>query len=153
MTDEMELPSTIVAEFFRSPGEPIFMKELGEQYLEEMGYPLSRRENPLKIALEQDISNAGNIYYRYMQNAVPLPTGMDSLVKIEGVFIPLNRSGFSDKQYPFREGKGEIFVGKKIYVAKAYISKTRNPFYIKIVAHKKPDGSHLLKKPRGGEFL
>jgi len=149
----MELPSTVVAEFFRSPGEPIFMRELGDQYLEEVDYPPSKRDNPLRIAVEQNISKAGNIYYKYMQNGVPLPTGLDSLVKIEGVFIPLNRSGFSDKQYPFREGNGEIFVGKKIYTAKVYISKTKSPFYIAIVAHKKPDGAHLLKKPRGGVFL
>ena len=153
LKDNTQLPAAIVAEFFISPGDPVRMVDLGLNCLEEVGYPLSKSDNTLKIALEQKLSNAGNIYYQYVQNAVPLPSGLASLIKIEGFFIPLNKSGFSEKQYPFREGKAEIFVGKQSYIANLYISKTKSPYYIKILVHKKPDRSQALTKPRGGAFL
>jgi hypothetical protein len=56
--------------------------------------------------------------------------------------------------YPTREGVAEIIVGGVLYKVTAYLTESRSPFFVKVIAHKKPDsGGNIAKAqaaPKGG---
>ena len=58
--------------------------------------------------------------------------------------------------YPTREGEAQVIIGGTPYTVTVYLTESRSPFYVKVVAHKTPDRSASVKKaqmaPRGGQI-
>ena len=151
-------PDSIMLEFLNEDIEPIQLIELGEEFLSYLGINSSEAGKPLKIAIEKKISQAGNAYYEYSQNNMPLPSGLNTYLRLENTIIPMGKTRPSkSSKNPTREGKTEIVVGNKIYKATSYITETKKPYFVKVVAHKKPDTSSNVEKarraPKGGKII
>ena len=88
---------------------------------------------------------------------MPLADGLATVIKIENAIIPMGRTRPSNKGYPTREGIAQIMVGSVRYKVTAYITEGKSPFYVKVIAHKMPDGTANLKKaqstPQGGTII
>lgn len=154
---EEHLPATIMAEFLRPDGSPLLLGELGAEFMELNGVGLDRRLAPFRVAIRQKTSKAGNFFYEYSQNAIPFPTGFDTLVRVEHQIIPLGRLHQSEKGNPTREGNLEIPINGTIYRIVVYLTSSKMPFFVRIVAHKKPNASQSGKKlqavPKGGSLI
>lgn len=151
-------PESILAEFFNSSDDPVTLGHFDADFLKENGLETYDKGRPFRISISKQISKAGNAFYDYVHFGIPLPEGLTTLVRIEGVFIPMNQKGVSKGGNPFRSGKADIVIGGILYEARAYISKGKTPYYVKIHAHKKPTfNADALKKgrhrPRGGQIV
>ncbi len=151
-------PDHIVVEFLKqATSEPILLRDLGSDFLTINNIDRSKWNNPFKVAVDKQLSKAGNAFYNYKQNGVPLPDGMNVLFRVEGVVIPLGGIKPSKtKGYPSRSGKAEIVIGGIVYQVLAYISQGKYPYYVKVHASKKPDHSHLKnaqQMPKGGKLI
>jgi hypothetical protein len=102
-------------------------------------------------------SKAGNAYYEYSQTGVPLPDGLSTYLRLEKVVIPMGRIRPSQAGHPTREGLAEIVVGAAVYKVTAYLTEGNQPFYVKVIAHKKPRSPQTKPKsrvaPRGGRII
>jgi hypothetical protein len=153
-----QYPDSIAIEFLTGEMQPISLRDLGEQFLLENGIDLAAADRPFRIAVEQKHSKAGNVFYEYSQHGVPLPDGLNTYIRVEGVVIPMGRIRPSkQKGYPTREGTAEIVLGATLYKVTAYLTEGKSPFYVRLVAHKKPSAGQGLKKamkrPRGGRIV
>lgn len=151
-------PEQIVIDFLSSSGTPIRLLDLGADFLSGQNIIEKRQaERPFRIAIEKKQSKAGNAYYEYAQNALPLPDGLSTLIKVEGVVVPMGRIHPSKNGYPTREGVAQIMVGNVVYKLTAYLTEAKEPFYIKVIAHKMPDSQGNIVKarsaPRGGQII
>jgi hypothetical protein len=144
-------------EFLYSTGEPIRLIDLGTTFLNENHIESSNYSNPFRIAIHTKESRAGNAYYEYSQNGLPLPDGLNTFLKIEGAVIPFGKTRPSKNGYPTREGQTQVLMGNTMYKVTAYITEAKLPFYVKIVAYRKPDSSSNITKaqkaPKGGHII
>ncbi len=81
-----------------------------------------------------------------------------TFIRVEGAVVPMGKTHPSKKGYPTREGVANVIVGGVVYKVTAYITEGKSPFYVKVVAHKKPEASgeglkKAQKKPRGGSII
>ncbi|HEU0233768.1 MAG TPA: hypothetical protein VFQ94_01370 [Gallionella sp.] len=152
----MSVPDTILLEFLNTNGEPVRLIDLGVQFLDQMRVPPSRFSAPFQIKIEKKASKAGNDYYDYYQNAVPLPEGLNTFLKVEGSIIPMGKVHPSKNGFPTREGIAHVLIGSVIYKVTAYLTEGKGPFWVKVIAHKLPNTEGNIKKaqmaPRGGQI-
>ena len=151
-------PEQIVIDFLSSSGTPVRLLDLGADFLSGQNIIEKRQaERPFRIAIAKKQSKAGNAFYEYAQNALPLPDGLSTLIKVEGVVVPMGRIHPSKNGYPTREGVAQIMVGNVVYKLTAYLTEGKEPFYIKVIAHKMPDSQGNIGKarsaPRGGQII
>ncbi|MCX6539116.1 MAG: hypothetical protein NT151_09320 [Acidobacteria bacterium] len=144
-------------EFLRSTGEQVRLLDLGAEFSTQQGVPTDRLSGPFRISIGRRQSKAGNAFYEYSQNNLPLPDGLSTWLRIEGVVVPMGRIRPSQKGHPTREGAARIVVGGVLYVVTAYLTESKTPYWVKVLAHKVPDSSAALKKaqsaPRGGSIV
>ncbi|MEK7466241.1 MAG: hypothetical protein AAB074_02400 [Planctomycetota bacterium] len=157
MPKQSAAPESITVEFLRADGSPVRLVDLGTAFLTSTGLASSNIQRPFRVAVEIKESKAGNAFYDYAQNGVPLPDGLATFIRIEGAIIPMSKTRPSQKGYPTREGQTDIIVGGLVYKVTAYLTEGRSPYWIKVLAHKKPDTSANIAKaqiaPRGGRIL
>lgn len=149
-------PDKIIVEFLAPNGEPVRLIDLGIDFLNSMGIQHNEADRPFRIGVNKRESKAGNSYYEYNQNSLPLPDKMSTLIRLEGAILPLGRIQTSKSGHPMREGSADIVVGGVIYTATGYISESKSPYYVKIIAHKKPEQTGLKKAqlaPKGGSII
>jgi hypothetical protein len=151
MTDIQHMPEQILLEYLSKDLAPIRLKELGVEFLEANGVEPDMYENPFRIGIEHKPSKAGNLFYEYKQYSVPLPDGLMTHLRLENAVIPLKKT-VSKSGHPMMKGDMEIVIGGVLYLAKAYISQTKEPYYVSVVAHKKPVKT-VKKTPTGGKFV
>lgn len=133
MTDSA--PETILLEFLDEDFDPIELADLGEDFLDFLGIDEDDSYRPFRIAIENKIRQAGNIYYHYSQNEIPLPSALDTHFKVENTFIRMGKIGKSKRnKNPMRESENEIVICNKKYIVKVYISETNNPYYVKVAS-------------------
>lgn len=153
----MNAPNSIRLEFLNSNGEPVRLIDLGSQFLDQMSVPPSKFSAPFQVHVEKKESKAGNDYYDYSQNSVPLPDGLNTFLRLEGSVIPMGKTHPSKNGFPTREGHAQVLVGSTLYKVTAYITEGKSPYWIKVVAHKNPDLNENIKKaqvaPRGGKIV
>lgn len=152
-----ELPESVTLEFLHSSGDQVRLIDLGTEFLDENGISSSRYSSPFKIAIMRKQSKAGNSFYEYSQNGVPLPDGLSTYLKVEGTVVPMGKTRPSKNGYPTREGQAQLLIGGTMYKVTAYLTEAKLPYYVKVVMHKKPDTSGNLAKahkaPKGGSIL
>ncbi len=148
----------LVLEFLYPSGQPIGLLDLGLEFLEKVGVDPTTAERPFQIGIDRKKSKAGNWFYEYSQNSVPLPSGMETYLRLENTLIPMGGVHPAKKTgNPTREGAAEILVGATPYLVKAYMTQGKSPYWVKVVAHKRPDTAKNLAKaratPKGGSIL
>jgi hypothetical protein len=130
--------------------------DLDAQFLSSNGIVAPHPYVPFRVAIERKTSKAGNAFYEYSQNSVPLPDGLATYLKLEGAIVPMGQTRPSNSGYP-TEGSAQIVVGGVIYLVTAYVTESRSPYYVKVVAHKLPDKAANIAKaqraPRGGTII
>lgn len=153
----MSIPNDVLLEFLNSNGEPVRLIDLGSEFLDQMQIPPSRYGSSFRVQIEKKTSKAGNDYYNYYQNGVPLPDGLNTFLKLDGTVIPMGKTRPSQSGFPTREGHTQVLIGTTVYKVTAYLTEGKSPYWIKVVAHKAPDTEANLKKaqsaPRGGQIL
>lgn len=144
-------------EILNKSGIPIKYADLGEKFLEDNNLEGLKINNDIKIRLDEQESKAGNIYYTFSQNGLPLPDGLDTIFKINDILLPLSPTKPSKKGYHASACKKVINFNNVDYIADIYISKSMMPYYIKVHLHKKPDTTEAIRKaqmkPKGGSFI
>lgn len=151
---ESKIQESILVEFMNENLQPVALKELGASFLINNNIEEAKYEAPFRVKVQKTESKSGNPYYAYEHHSVPLPTGLDTNVKVENVYIPLiNEKSKQGNQ--MKTGKADIIMNGEIYTVKVYISKTTNPYFINIVAHKKPQKAKkpLDLRPKGGSIF
>ncbi|MBA3708816.1 MAG: hypothetical protein H0W83_08375 [Planctomycetes bacterium] len=154
---DASIPDQITLEFYRSNGDVARLIDMGLEFLKANAIDPSRHNNPFRVGIEKRPSKAGNMYFEYSQNALPLPDGLNTFIKIEGTVIPMGSTRPSGKGYPTREGQTTILVGSTVYMVTAYLTEGKVGYYVKVHAHKKPSASKSMLKaqmaPKGGSIL
>lgn len=150
-------PDHVTVEFLQAGGGPVRLADLGPEFMAANGILPGKAASAFRVAVEKKQSKAGNAFYDYAQNGVPLPDGLSTFVRVEGTIVPMGRTRPSQKGYPTREGNAQVIVGGVVYTLTAYLTEGRTPFYIKVHAHKTPDrGANITKAqraPRGGRIV
>jgi len=152
-----DAPAEIVLEFIRSSGEPVRLLDLGSDFLDENQITSPNHSKPYRIAIAKKLSKAGNSYYEYSQNGLPLPDGLNTYLRVDGTVLPFGKTRASKTGHPTREGQAKILLSGTLYKVTAYITEAKFPFYVKVVAHKNPNTSENVlkaqKSPRGGRIV
>lgn len=104
MSKTPRAPETILVELLRSSGDALRLLDLGTAFLSANGMDAREADRPFRVAVSRKLSGAGNAYYDYSQNAVPLPDGLATYVRVEGAIVPMGKTRPSHKGYPTREG-------------------------------------------------
>ena len=89
-------------------------------------------------------------FFDHSQNGLPLPDGLDSKLVLHSVELPWDPVHASKAGHSTRSASAVIVLDGSKYVAKAYISQGKSPFWIKVVAHKQLS---TTGKPRGGRLV
>ena len=157
MTKTPNAPGTVRLEFLDAQMSPVRLIDLGRDFHEVNRIDQHHMDRPFQVAIERKTSKAGNAFYEYSQNGVPLPSGLFTFLKIEGVVVPFGKVRPSKKGYPTREGTTDIVVGGVLYKVTAYLTEGRSPFYVKVIAHKKPEPGDGFRRaqmaPKGGKIF
>lgn len=156
MSTAQQTPAQITVEFLSASGEPLRLIDLGADFIGTSGVGADSAEKPFRVALFKQKSKAGNAFYDYSQNAVPLPDGLSTFIRVEGTIIPMGKIRPSQKGYPTREGTAQVLVGGMLYTVIVYLTESRSPFFIKVIAHKTPSrgrGQRGQNAPKGGALL
>jgi hypothetical protein len=157
MGNKDKAPECIVVEFLRSSGEPVRLIDLGAEFLNANNVDHTEVNKPFRVAITKKASKAGNAFYDYFQNGVPLPDGLATFIRVEGAIVPMGKIRPSQKGYPTRDGVTKIVVGGLVYKVTAYITESRAPYYVKVIAHKQPDPNGNTSKtqnaPWGGKIV
>ena len=72
-------PDHVTVEFLQAGGEPVRLADLGPEFMAANGIPPGKASSPFRVAVEKKQSKAGNAFYDYAQNGVPLPDGLSTL--------------------------------------------------------------------------
>lgn len=157
MSDRDSFPDSITLEFLNASGQPVRLMDLGPAFLQGNGLPATDTVSPFRIAILKRCSKAGNAFYDYSQNAVPLPDGLSTYLRVEGVVIPMGRIRPSQSGHPTRDGSAQIVIGGVVYTVTAYLTEGRTPFYVKVIAHRTPERRGSIAKaqlaPKGGRII
>ena len=158
MASATTAPDAITLEFLDTNLGPVQLLDLGRDFLDAARIDARDARRPFRIALERKDSKAGNHFYDYSQNGVPLPDGLNTYLRLEGAIIPMGRIHPSKtNKHPTREGTAEIVVGGVVYKVTAYLTEGKTPFYVKVLAHKKPNTTAAMSKarqtPKGGRLI
>lgn len=157
MGNQSTAPSQILVEFIRASGEEVRLIDLGTAFSSTFNVGQNNPNKPFRIAVTRRSSKAGNAFYDYAQNGVPLPDGLATYIRVEGAIVPMGKIRPSQKGYPTREGTTQIIVGGVVYKVTAYLTESRNPYFVKVIAHKQPNGEANVKRaqnaPRGGTII
>ena len=149
-------PDHILVEFFRATGGEVLLGDLGTKFLSELKIEGDSLEKPFRIAVHKQKSKAGNAYYDYSQNSLLLPDGLMTLMRIENAIVPMGGITPSQKGNPTRDGMIHILVGGTVYEVTVYITESKNPYYVKVIAKKPKKMVGITQSqsiPKGGSIV
>ena len=136
IVDEQKLGSLEIQ--FNTPnGRPIPASELGEAFVTAQpskGPP----EEAAVVKVEPQESKTGNMYYAWDLNGNSLPDGFATQLVVNGTPLKAGVVSESKTGNQMRQDEGEISITGIVYKASGLIVRTRRPYWVKVVAHKKP---------------
>ena len=157
MGDWDSAPQSILVEFLNAAGSAIKISHLGTAFVSELGLDSSSViDRPFRVAVDKKQSKAGNAYYEYWQNGLPLPDGLGTNFRVQG--MPINMSTVRPSKsngYPTREGQAKIIIDGETYEVTLYLTEGKHPYYVKVIAHKMSSvkkGEPKIK-PTGGSIV
>ncbi|WP_339096285.1 hypothetical protein WDJ50_03055 [Deinococcus sp. VB142] len=145
------VPENIQLEFLRPDGTALTFRELSDEFCRTNGIEGDRKDSPVRVAIASKTSQAGNIFYDFSMNGMPLPDGLNTILRLEGNILSFGPEAKSKNGNPTRKARADILVGGQLYISEGYLTQGKNGYYVKAVAHKKP--SPPAPKPRGGSFI
>lgn len=128
--------SDVLVEYLRRDGTTMLLADLGIDYLQRLGIALVQAGRPFRVEPEEKTSKKGNTYFEYQQGGIPLPDGLETRIRVGGVELTMGPERQSKSGNPLREGKCVISVGGVAYDVTVYITKTREPYWVKVHAQK-----------------
>lgn len=128
--------TTLLIEYLRPNGEPLRLADLGFQYIESMGLPLTHAERPMRVEVEPKTSKAGNVYFEYEHKSIPLPDGLNTVLCVEGTTVSMKAERLSGAGNPTREGKAFVTVNGIDYEVTVFLTKGKRPYWVKVHAQK-----------------
>lgn len=134
----MVSPPPLLLEFLRSSGDPVTLADLGLEFLEANGLPMSNAVRPFRVEVEPRQSKKGNTYYSYEHAKVPLPDGLDTLLRVGGEVLDFGPPRLSQAGNLTREGRARITHHGLDYDVLAYLTEGSKPYWIKVHAQKAP---------------
>lgn len=152
-------PEVLIVEFLNPSGNFLVYSDLGTEFCMNFGINNAEQlKKPFQISIAKKSSKAGNAYYEYSQQSVPLPDGLSTLLRINGFLIPMGAQAASKTSGNLqRSGNVEMDLNNDTYRLTCYITKSKAPFFVKITVIKKPNSSGNLEKarktPKGGSFV
>jgi len=126
----------LLIEYLRKNGEPLLLAELGVDFLKVLGLPMAQAQRPFRVEATPKVSKAGNTYYDYIQQSVPLPDGLETRMRVGGVEVTFGPERESQKGNPTREGNTVVALGDTPYEVTVYLSRSKQPYWVKVHAHK-----------------
>jgi hypothetical protein len=130
------MPKTLRIELMHPDGKPVRIREIGTDAMAALGISAGAADKPLVMEAEAQISKAGNTYYDFWQNALPLPDQLDTRIKVDGNEIPLGPAHDSRRGNPTRRGNLLMDVSGVPCDVDAYLTISPKPMYIKVVVRK-----------------
>ena len=128
----------LLIEYLRPNGKPLRIVDLGLQFIESVELPLANAERPMRVEAEGKSSKAGNLYFDYEHKSLPLPDGLNTLLRIEGTIVSMKDERLSGAGNPTREGKVIVAVNNMDYEVTVFLMKGMNPYWVRVRAHKAP---------------
>ena len=153
MSDWLLAPDYVVVDLLNADASPVTHGDLNPEFLQSLGINHVIPDKPFRVAVDKKMSKAGNAYYEYTQNHIPLPNGLQSFVRIEGVVIAMGKIKPSKtSKNPTREGEAIIVIGSQLYDVTAYLTETKSGFYVKVISYikKSPGTSSSAPKTQKG---
>ncbi|WP_425148093.1 hypothetical protein [Deinococcus sp.] len=146
-----EAPENIQLEFLHPDGRAVTFGELGEDFLSASSVTHVSTSAPVRVAIASKTSQAGNVFYDFSMQGIPLPAELNTLLRVEGNLLTFSQVSTSKAGNPTRKSRNDAIIGGQLYVIEGYLTKGKNGYYVKVIAHKKPAAPH--PKPRGGTFI
>ncbi len=129
------MESTLRITLHTPSGRPIPCEDLGLDFMQANGLEGHPNE-PFNVTVNAQTSKAGNAYYAWDLNGIPLPDGLITQIQVNGVALTEGLVGESKKGNPMRKDTGNIHVSDIPYLVSSHIVKTRKGYWVKVVAHK-----------------
>ncbi|MCL4686405.1 hypothetical protein KJ059_16830 [Myxococcota bacterium] len=130
------MTDSLLIEYLRPDGEPLLLTDLGFESLEALGIPLVQANRPFRVAAEGKTSKKGNTFFDYEQGKLSLADGLETRLRVGGVELVFGPEQPSQKGNPTRKATTIVLVGDLDYEVTAYLTKTRDRFFVKVHAHK-----------------
>ena len=138
----------LLIEYLRPNGEPLRFVDLGTEFMESERMPLSNALRHVRDEAEGKLSKKGNVFFDFARAEVPLPDGLNTVLRIRGITVTMNEECLSKAGNPTRHGSAVIAISGVNYEISTVLTKGRNPYWVKVHAHKASQNSviHLGKE-------
>ncbi len=152
------MPDALKIELLHPDGSAVLLRELGAEAMAALGISSQAGDRPLIMEVEAQISKAGNTYYDFWQNALPLPDQLDTRIKVDGNEVRFGPAHNSRRGNPTRRGTLRMDVAGVPCDVDTYLTVSPKPMYLKVVVRKargpKPSADIPAGEiaPRGGRI-
>ncbi len=140
----------LLIEYFRPDGQPLRLVDLGLEFIESAGLPLANVQRPMRVEAEAKTSKAGNTYFEYEHAALPLPDGLNTVLRVDGTTVTMQAEHLSGSGNPTRKGQDVIAVDGIDYEVTVYLTKGKKPYWVKVHAHKARKNAQQAKGSLSG---
>jgi hypothetical protein len=140
------LPERITIEFTTPGGLPIRLGDLGQDFLEWHNL-VERAEEPCRFEAERTKSSAGNDYFKCELYRANFPDGFSTRAVVEKTLLRPGTVRESKKGNLMRSDTGEFALAGVPYLAKLTIVRSRKPYWVSFVAHRKPNVRQKASAP------
>ncbi len=128
--------NTLLIEYLRADGGPLRVADLGVDFMESSQVPLANAERPLRVEAAGKLSKAGNLYFAYEHRCLPLPDGLETVLRVAGTVVTMNTERVSPAGNPMRDGSVQIDIGGTAYEVSVILTKGKKPYWVKLHAMK-----------------
>ena len=124
----------MLVEFLHPDETPVMLLDMGFSWLESQKVPMERWERSFRIELSPLLSRGGNTIYELSMPSTPLPDGLDTRLRIQGVVVGFDEERLSQSGNPTRPAREKVYVGADPYNVIVYLTKPDKPYHVKITA-------------------
>ena len=143
----------LLVEYLHPDESPITLAELSLDFLEANGLPIANAGRPFRVEVEPRTSKKGNTYYSYDHGKVPLPDGLDTVLRVGGEVVAMEPSHLSQSGNPTRPGRATISHGGLRYDVTVYVTEGTAPYWVKVHAQKAAGQTRSKTGPAGGRIV
>lgn len=149
----MTAATPLLVEYLHPDGSPLTLAELSLDFLEANGLPLANASRPFRVELEPQTSKKGNTFYSYEHGKVPLPDGLDTVLRVGGVVVTMAATHLSQSGNPTRQGVATVEHGGLRYDVRVFLTEGAKPFWVKVHAQKAAGKARSKASPAGGRIV
>lgn len=142
-----------IVTFHHPSGDAVTWGELDPEFLRASGIGPSSWDRPVRVELVAQRSKRGNTFFSYEQGRLPLPDGLETEIRLDGVALEADEVGESKRGNPTRRHHGTLTIDGTPYDAVGYVAKSRSPYWVKVHVQKAVGRRGSVAEPRGGRFV